>query len=186
MLKAAVKWNVDFITKVLDITDQYEIDRIRYGIETLIGEGIKTLVVFISSLLINKGLEFCLVYFMMILFRSKIGGTHAKSFMGCLIRSFILFNVLFIFGDLIVTMPLIIKVLIILFALIVFSRAKYRTRLDKSGKDETLNRKLRVQLIFSMILLIIIGNIFFKDVSTLLLMTLLYIVVDHIYSIRSV
>lgn len=186
MLQKAVRWNVNFIVKALNITDKYEIDRIRYGVETLLGESTKTVIIFILSLFSGRTIDFLIVSSMMILFRSKIGGTHAKSFTGCLIRTLVLFYILYFLGDLTVNMPLWIQVVITVLIGAVLSTVKYKTKLDDSGKDETMNKKLRIQLIIVATLSIAICKIFYSKAIGLLLVTLSYIILDYIYMKRSV
>lgn len=186
MLQKAVRWNVNFIVKALNITDKYEIDRIRYGVETLLGELTKTVVIFTISLFTGRVIDFFIVSSMMILFRSKIGGTHAKSYTRCLIRTLVLFYVLYFLGDMTVNMPLFIQVVITLLIGAVLSTVKYKTKLDDSGKDETMNKKLRIQLLIVAALSIAICKIFYSKAIGLLFVTLSYIILDYIYMKRSV
>ena len=95
MFQNLVKMNVNFISNKLKITDEDKIDEIRYGIETILGEVFKLTVIFLVSLYINKELEFIIVFLLFSNIRTAIGGSHAKSLMGCLVKSLLLFLTLY-------------------------------------------------------------------------------------------
>ncbi len=86
-----IKKQLDFIVNTTGKTDIYEIDNIRYGLEVLYGEFFKLLIMFIVSLLLNKFSVFILLIILLILIRPLIGGSHAKTYIGCMIQSNILF-----------------------------------------------------------------------------------------------
>ncbi|MBS4958765.1 MAG: accessory gene regulator B family protein [Clostridium sp.] len=86
-----IKKQLDFIVNTTGKTDIYEIDNIRYGLEVLYGEFFKLLIMFIISLLLNKFSVFILLIILLILIRPLIGGSHAKTYIGCMIQSNILF-----------------------------------------------------------------------------------------------
>ena len=186
MLQHAIKWNVNFITHILNIEDKYEIDRIRYGVETLLGELIKTVVILFASILTGNVIEFFIVFLMMSILRSHIGGTHAKSYLSCLIRSLFLFYLLYFIGSVTVDMPLIIQGTILVFEAIVLLGVKYKTKIDDSGSNKSLNVRLRVKLLLVVALSVVICKVFFNHLTSLLLITQLYIIIDYLYMKRGV
>ncbi|MGG7177311.1 accessory gene regulator B family protein [Clostridium paraputrificum] len=186
MLQHAIKWNVNFITQILNIEDKYEIDRIRYGVETLLGELIKTLVILFTSILTGNVLEFFIVFLMMSILRSSIGGTHAKSYLRCLIRSVFLFYLLYFVGSVTEDMPSIIQGAILVFETIVLLGVEYKTKIDSSGANRSLNIRLRIKLLLVVVFSALICKLFFNHLTSLLLITQLYIIIDYLYMKRSV
>lgn len=180
MFQNLVKMNVNFISNQLKITDEDKIDEIRYGVETILGEVFKLTVIFLVSLYINKEIEFIVVFLLFSNIRTAIGGSHAKSLMGCLVQSLLLFLALYYIADKIPYIPLLIEVTVIPSIIFVLSTVKYKTKIDQSGNDEIKNKKLRLKLIIKSLIALIISRIFFINLYNLIFITLVSIIIDYL------
>ena len=65
-----IKKQLDFIVTTIGLTDIYEIDKIRYGLEIFYGEISKILIMIIFALLLNKLPAFILMITLFISFSS--------------------------------------------------------------------------------------------------------------------
>lgn len=82
-----VKKQLEFIISNKNLTNKYEIDRIRYGLEVLFNEIIKFIIMLILALLFNKVSPFLLLTILLLSIRPFIGGSHSKTLMACLLKS---------------------------------------------------------------------------------------------------
>lgn len=180
MLQTIVRTNVHFITKEMKITDEYEIDKIRFGIETILGEVFKLSIIFLISLLINKGIEFFIVLSLLLSIRTTIGGSHAKSLIGCLFTSLLLFIILYYFSYKITNVPYFIEITIIPVIIFVLSTVKYKNKIDKSGNNEEKNKILRIKLISIASIALVISRFFFYEAYSLILITETIIILDYL------
>lgn len=180
MFQNLVKMNVNFISNQLKITDEDKIDEIRYGIETILGEVFKLTVIFLVSLFIGKEIEFCVVFLLLANIRSVIGGSHAKSLMGCLFTSLLLFLTLYYISDKITYIPVLIEVIVIPIIIFVLSTVKYKNKIDQSGSDDVKNKRLRIKLIVISLTSLVISKIFFIHLYNLIFITLVSIIIDYL------
>ena len=74
-----IKKQLDFIVTNIGLTDIYEIDKIRYGLEVFYGEISKILIMIIFALLLDKLPAFILMITLLMLIRPFIGGSHQKA-----------------------------------------------------------------------------------------------------------
>ena len=74
-----IKKQLDFIVTNMGMTDIYEIDKIRYGLELFYGEFSKLIVMILVSLILDKFSAFLLMITLLMLIRPYIGGSHAKN-----------------------------------------------------------------------------------------------------------
>lgn len=93
MTNKFIKKQLDFIVDSANMTDIYEIDKVRYFLEVFYGEFFKLIAMVIISIFLNKFPAFVLIFTLLILIRPFIGGSHSKTFIGCMIKS----NLTFIF-----------------------------------------------------------------------------------------
>ena len=114
-----IKKQLDFIVNTTGKTDIYEIDNIRYGLEVLYGEFFKLLIMFIVSLLLNKFSVFLLLIILLILIRPLIGGSHAKTYIGCMIQSNILFIAIYYLAYILPDVNIFIHIIIITLSIII-------------------------------------------------------------------
>ena len=82
-----IKKQLDFIVTNIEITDIYEIDKIRYGLEVFYGEFSKLIIMILISFILDKFLAFVLMITLLMLIRPYIVGSHAKSYISCMIQS---------------------------------------------------------------------------------------------------
>ena len=75
-----IKKQLDFIVKTNGLTDIYEIDRIRYGLEVFYGETSKILIMLIFAILLGKLPAFILMISLLMFIRPLLGGSHSKTF----------------------------------------------------------------------------------------------------------
>ena len=79
-----IKKQLDFIVTNMGMTDIYEIDKIRYGLELFYGEFSKLIVMILVSLILDKFSAFLLMITLLMLIRPYIGGSHAKNYINCM------------------------------------------------------------------------------------------------------
>lgn len=180
MIQWVVNKNLNFIKNELGIVDEYKIDDIRYGLETLIGETFKLTVIMSLSILIGKGIEFFTVTALLFTIRTAIGGTHAKSLMGCLVKSTILYMFLFFVSSKIHTIPIIVNYVCIAIIMYVLSTVKYKTKLDKSGNDEKKNLFLRLRLICTAGGFLLLTGFWFNSLYSLVFFTESIMILDYL------
>lgn len=146
----------------------------------LIGELCKIIIVYIISFIINKQIEFLIVMSLMISIRGAIGGGHAKSFIGCIVKSSIVLISLFLLASKIKEIPTMVEIIIIPIIIIVLKKVKYKIKLDKSGTNELKNKGLRKKLISIVILYIFVFKSFLEQYYSLVFITICFIVIDYL------
>ena len=92
-----IKKQLDFIVTNVGLTDIYEIDKIRYGLEVFYGETSKIIIMVLIALLLDKLPAFILMITLLMLIRPFIGGSHAKTFISCVVQSNVSFIVIYYF-----------------------------------------------------------------------------------------
>lgn len=178
MIKKIVNFNLKFIELNLGINDYYKLDRIRYGLEVFFGELIKFMIILTISIAIKKVNEFFIILFMLILIRCKIGGTHARSFNGCLVKSIIKFLFLYCVGDL-VDIPEVLVYIIIFLTIIVLFKLKYKTKVGNIN-DLQMDNRLKVEVVSVIVISMILIKKYLYSYYNLLLLTQLYILLDYL------
>lgn len=180
MIQTIVKKNTSFITKELNIDDNIQIDKIKYGLELLLSEMFKLSILLIEAIFINKVAEFILITLLLCSIRTAIGGSHSKSFNGCMIKSICIYNFLYLLSASIKEIPLMISILSILFIIIVLSQVTYKNKINTKINSKEKNIKLRVKLVLISISSILITMFFIKDICNLTIYTQLIIIIDYL------
>ena len=179
-----IKKQLDFIVTNLGMTDIYEIDKIRYGLELFYGEFSKLTVMILISLILDKFLAFLLMITLLMLIRPYIGGSHAKSYMACMIQSNLSFILIYYLTYFIPSINLLIQFTFILFCIIVIRKFKP----VNSNRDEVQTQYKRIEFknLVSVILIIwfIISNIFLsKYYINCGLLIIFYIISDFLWEV---
>ena len=160
MIGVLVKKIVNFIALKSNIEDIYYLDRIRYGLEILIGEGIKFIIILLVSLMLNRLPEFCIITMLIFGIRTKLGGGHCNSFARCFIKTISIYLIMYFLSS-IVVIPRLIRVLMLVSVVATIFTAKYRTKIKKIEDPKTvLKLKFRTSFIylFTYILVRVINN----------------------------
>lgn len=164
MIGVLVKKIVNFIALESNIEDIYYLDRIRFGLEVLIGEGIKFIIILLISLILNRLPEFCIITVLIFGVRTKLGGGHCNSFTKCFIKTISIYLIMYFLSSFlssIVVIPGLIRVLILVSVVATIFTGKYRTKIKKIEDPKTvLKLKFRTSLIylFTYILVRLINN----------------------------
>lgn len=174
-----IKKQLDFIVNTTGKTDIYEIDNIRYGLEVLYGEFLKLIIMLIISLLLNKFSVFILLIILLTLIRPLIGGSHAKTYIGCMIQSNMLFIAIYYLAYILPNVNIFIHIIIIILSIIIV-----RVFNPVNPKRKTVNTHFK-NFKFKNIVTIVLVSWFV--ISTLLLsnyyikcglLLILYIIID--------
>lgn len=177
MITVLVNCIMRFIVNESKSEDIYYNDRIRYGLETMLSEGIKMIFLFILSLLLHRMVEFLLITVLIIGVRTKIGGSHCKSFISCFIKTVSLYLILYTISSLIPEIPRLIQGLIVIATLFVIIISKYRTKLEELLDSKKVTKlKIRTSLIYFVIYIItlITDNSIYANVVLLFGIYILY------------
>ncbi|MGL5067522.1 MAG: accessory gene regulator B family protein [Sarcina sp.] len=167
---------LSFLEQELCLEDNVK-EKIRYGLEVLIGEGIKLIIIFLISLYFGKGQEFFIVMGVFLL-RIYIGGTHAKTYMGCLLRSIFNFLLIYFLGEVV---PINLKgsIILILICISIIPSIQYKDKFNKPIKHKS-NKRLNCELIFMILVGAGIVKIIVPENYNLLIITLIYIFCDYL------
>ena len=184
MIKALTQSSLKFVVRELNLQDKYEIDRMRFGLETFIGESIKLIVVLSLALIIKKVPELFIFTLMLMFLRSSIGGSHAKSFSGCLFMTIVIYLSICFLSDMIGPPSLFYGIISVGLTVGVLCNVKKVSRVQtkEASKEETF--KFRGKLIALVLLSIIIIYIFYFKGLTVLLLTQNFIVLNYLYHER--
>jgi accessory gene regulator B len=148
MISVLVKKIVNFIAVESNIEDIYYLDRIRYGLEVFIGEGIKLIVILLISLMINRLPEFFIITILIFGVRTKLGGGHCKSFSRCFIKTLGIYLIMYFLSS-IVIIPRLIRILILVAVIVTIFTAKYKTKIKEIEDPKVvLKLKLRTSFIY--------------------------------------
>jgi len=164
MIAVLVKKIVNFIALKSNIEDIYYLDRIRYGLEILIGEGVKFIIILLISLMLSRLPEFCIITMLIFGVRTKLGGGHCNSFARCFIKTISIYLIMYFLSSFlssIVVIPGLIRVLILVSVVATIFTGKYRTKIKKIEDPKTvLKLKFRTSFIylFTYILVRVINN----------------------------
>lgn len=179
MTNIIVKKQLNFIVNNCDIKDRYQIDRIRYGLETLFYESIKFFTLLSLSLIFNMLIEFIIITLLMLCIRYCIGGSHANSFYKCLIYSILFYITIFNVHTLLPQLSYLNQTILLLplLTMLVLSNPKH----NRNPKSFTRKKKLLLKLtsITAIIAIFILINIYsnYKLVNCALL-TLIFLSIN--------
>lgn len=147
-----IKKQLDFIVDTIGMTDIYEIDKIRYGLEVFYGEFSKLLVMILISFILDKFLAFLLMITLLMLIRPHIGGSHAKSFISCMIKSNLAFILIYYLAFIMPPVTIFIHLIFIILCITIVRVFKPVNPLRKTIKTEY--KKIKFKDILTCILLI--------------------------------
>ncbi|WP_196001334.1 accessory gene regulator B family protein [Clostridium sp. 1001271B_151109_B4] len=179
-----IKKQLDFIVTNVGITDIYEIDKIRYGLEVFYGEFSKLIVMILISLILDKFLAFLLMITLLMLIRPYIGGSHAKSYMSCMVQSNLSFILIYYSAYLMPSLNIILQFTFILLCIVVIRKFKPINPLRKTV--HTQYNKLKFKDFVTVILLMwfIISNIFLPQYYINCgLLIIFYIIIDFLWEV---
>ena len=176
-----IKKQLDFIVTNVGLTDIYEIDKIRYGLEVFYGETSKIIIMILIALLLDKLPAFILMITLLMLIRPYIGGSHAKSYMNCLIQSNISFIIIYYLAYIIPKINIFIKAIFILFSIIVVRTFKPVNPLRNTIITQYKRIKFKDIVTITLILWFILSNLFLSNYYTNCgLLIILYIILDFL------
>lgn len=174
-----IKKQLDFIVNTTGKTDIYEIDNIRYGLEVLYGEFFKLLIMFIISLLLNKFSVFILLIILLILIRPLIGGSHAKTYTGCMIQSNILFISIYYLAYILPKVNTFIHIIIITLSIIIVRVFNPVNPKRKTVNTHYKNFKFKNIVTIVLISWFVISTLFLSNYYIKCgLLLILYIIID--------
>jgi len=142
MISILVKKIVNFIATESNIEDIYYLDRIRYGVEIFISEGIKFFIILLISIMLKRLPEFFIITVLILGVRTKLGGGHCKSFARCFIKTTGIYLSMYFLSSIII-IPRFIRVLILVSVIATIFTAKYRTKI-KAIEDPKVILKLKL------------------------------------------
>lgn len=181
MANLIVKKQLDFIVSNANLTDKYEIDRVRYGLEVFFNESIKLITMFFIALLLHKTSIFILITALLLSIRPFIGGSHSKTLISCLLKSNFVYILIYILASIMPKINIFIHLLLILLGIIVVFIFKPVNSLRK--KINLHYKGLKFQYIVSFVLItwFVTSNIFLSNylINSGLLM-IIYILVDFL------
>lgn len=137
MIKALVGKIVNFVAIESNIEDIYYLDRVRYGLEVIISEGIKFIVMFLISFMINRLTEFCIITILIFGVRTKLGGGHCDSFIKCFVKTISVYLIMYFLSDK-VNISTSVGLLILMFLIVTVFTAKYTNKLEEIKDDKKL------------------------------------------------
>ena len=174
-----IKKQLDFIVNTTGKTDIYKIDNIRYGLEVLYGEFFKLLIMFIISLLLNKFSVFILLIILLILIRPLIGGSHAKTYIGCMIQSNILFISIYYLAYILPKVNTFIHIIIITLSIIIVRVFNPVNPKRKTVNTHYKNFKFKNIVTIVLISWFVISTLFLSNYYIKCgLLLILYIIID--------
>lgn len=176
-----IKKQLDFIVTNVEMTDIYEIDKIRYGLEVFYGETSKILVMILIALLLDKLPAFILMITLLLLIRPHIGGSHAKSYMSCMIQSNLSFIIIYYLAYILPSINSIIHFTIILLCIIVVRTFKPINPLRKTINTQYKKIKFKDIVTLTLLIWFILSNIFLTTYYINCgLLIILYILIDFL------
>ncbi|MBE6061014.1 accessory gene regulator B family protein [Clostridium sp. UBA5988] len=148
MINILVKNIVNFIATESNIEDIYYLDRIRYGVEIFISEGIKFFIILLISIMLKRLPEFFIITVLILGVRTKLGGGHCKSFARCFIKTTVIYLSMYFLSSIII-IPRLIRILILVSVVATIFTAKYRTKIKAIEAPKViLKLKLRTSFIY--------------------------------------
>ncbi len=176
-----IKKQLDFIVTNIGLTDIYEIDKIRYGLEVFYGETSKMLIMIIFAMLLDKLPAFMLMITLLMLIRPYIGGSHAKSYFSCMVQSNLSFIIIYYLSYIIPTINIFINATFILFCIIVARTFKPINPLRNTVVTQYKRIKFKDIVTITLIFWFILSNLFLsKYYKNCGLLIILYIFLDFL------
>ncbi|MDO5780593.1 MAG: accessory gene regulator B family protein [Clostridium sp.] len=176
-----IKKQLDFIVTNIGLTDIYEIDKIRYGLEVFYGEFSKMLIMIIFAILLGKLPAFILMITLLMLIRPYIGGSHAKSYFSCMVQSNLSFIIIYYLSYIIPTINIFINATFILFCIIVARTFKPINPLRNTVVTQYKRIKFKDIVTITLIFWFILSNLFLsKYYKNCGLLIILYIFLDFL------
>lgn len=176
-----IKKQLDFIVTNIGLTDIYEIDKIRYGLEVFYGETSKMLIMIIFAMLLDKLPAFMLMITLLMLIRPYIGGSHAKSYFSCMVQSNLSFIIIYYLSYIIPTINIFINATFILFYIIVARTFKPINPLRNTVVTQYKRIKFKDIVTITLIFWFILSNLFLsKYYKNCGLLIILYIFLDFL------
>lgn len=181
MSNTFIKKQLNFIVSNLGLTDIYEIDKIRYGLEVFYGETSKILIMIIFAILLGKLPAFMLMITLLMLIRPYIGGSHAKSYFSCMVQSNLSFITIYYLSYIIPTINIYINAIFILFFIIVARTFNPINPLRNTIVTQYKKIKFKDIVTITLIFWFIISNLFLsKYYKNCGLLIILYIFLDFL------
>ena len=179
-----IKKQLDFIVTNIEITDIYEIDKIRYGLEVFYGEFSKLIIMILISFILDKFLAFVLMITLLMLIRPYIGGSHAKSYISCMIQSNLSFILIYYLAYLIPSLHIILQFIFILLCIMVIRKFKPINPLRKTVNTQFKNLKFKNFVTVILLIWFIISNVFLqKYYINCGLLIIFYIIIDFLWEV---
>lgn len=176
-----IKKQLNFIVNNTGMTDIYEIDKVRYGLEVFYGETSKIIVMFLIALLLDKLPSFILMITLLLLIRPHIGGSHAKNYMSCMIQSNLSFIIIYYLAYIFPSINSIIHFTIILFCIVIVRHFKPVNPLRKTINTKYEKLKFKDILTFVLLIWFILSNVFLTNYYINCgLLIILYILIDFL------
>lgn len=174
-----IKKQLNFIVATIGLTDIYEIDKIRYGLEIFYGEISKILIMIIFALLLNKLPAFILMITLLMLIRPFIGGSHSKNFISCMLKSNITFITIYYLAYIIHPINIITHLILILISIIIIRNFDPVNPLRYEIKKQYKKLKFKDIVTYVLLIWFIFSNLFLSNyyINCGLLM-ILYIIID--------
>lgn len=176
-----IKKQLDFIVRTIELTDIYEIDKIRYGLEVFYGETSKILIMIIFAILLGKLPAFILMITLLMLIRPFIGGSHSDTFISCMIKSNLSFIIIYYLASIIPPINIYIHLILLIISIIAIRYFKPVNPLRKT--INTYYKSLKFKDLVTLILLIwfIFSNLLLsKYYINCGLLIILYIIIDFL------
>lgn len=176
-----IKKQLDFIVTNVGLTDIYEIDKIRYGLEVFYGETSKIILMIVIALLLDKLPAFILMITLLMLIRPHIGGSHAKNYFSCMIQSNLSFIVIYYLAYIIPTINIFVNAIFILFCIIVVRIFKPVNPLRNTIVTQYKKIKFKDIITVTLVLWFILSTFFLpKYYTNCGLLIILYIILDFL------
>ena len=176
-----VKKQLDFISSNVENLDDIKLDRIRYGLEVFYFEVSKLFILLMLAVVFNKLPEFILIILLLPI-RFFLGGSHCKTYWGCLLKSFIFCGSIIFTVNYIPPVPKSVQglLLLTLTLIIIVNKEKLNTNraiLTKKNRDRQKFIAISLMLIW-----FFISNLFFTNsLINCTILTILFIILDYIY-----
>ena len=158
-----IKKQLNFIVTNLGLTDIYEIDKIRYGLEIFYGELSKILIMIIFAILLNKVPAFILMITLLMLIRPFIGGSHSKTFINCILKSNITFIAIYYLAYIIPSINISIHLILILISIIIIRNFNPINPLRNEIKKQYKNFKFKNIVTYVLLIWFIFSNLFLSN-----------------------
>lgn len=179
-----IKKQLDFIVSNVEMTDIYEIDKVRYGLEVFYGEFSKLIVMILISLILDKFLAFLLMITLLTLIRPHIGGSHAKSYMSCMVQSNLSFILIYYLSYLIPSVHIGLQFTFILLCIMVIRKFKPINPLRKTVNTQYNRIKFKDIVTVTLLIWFITSNIFLpKYYINCGLLIIFYIIIDFTWEV---